>query len=82
MKCHLLDSLVSAECDDGVMCCSAIDDAGKHTRLLVWGLRRPPAPATYPAPCPGKCYTVVSASTNFGCITNTSPQTQLSTITV
>lgn len=58
-----LDSLVSAECDDGVMCCSAIDDAGKHTRLLVWGLRRPPAPATCPAPCPGERYTAASAST-------------------
>lgn len=58
-----LDSLVSAECDDGVMCCSAIDDAGKHTRLLVWGLRRQPAPATCPAPCPGERYTAASAST-------------------
>lgn len=51
---YLLDSLVSAECDDGVMGCSAIDDAGGHTRLLVWGLRRPPAPASCsPAPCQG-----------------------------
>lgn len=58
-----LDSLVSAECDDGVMCCSAIDDAGGHTQLLVWGLRRPPARATCPAPCQGERYTAASAST-------------------
>lgn len=58
-----LDSLVSAECDDGVMCCSAIDDAEGHTRLLVWGLRRPPARATCPAPCQGERYDAVSAST-------------------
>lgn len=40
---YLLDSLLSAECAAGGMCCSAIDDVGRHTRVLVWGLRRPPA---------------------------------------
>lgn len=54
---------MSAECDDGVMCCSAIDDAEGHTRLLLWGLRRPPARATCPAPCQGERYDAVSAST-------------------
>ncbi|KAF9794636.1 hypothetical protein SFRURICE_006853 [Spodoptera frugiperda] len=55
--------LYHRECDDGVMCCSAIDDAEGHTRLLVWGLRRPPARATCPAPCQGERYDAVSAST-------------------
>ena len=68
-----LDSLVSAECDDGVMCCSAIDDAEGHTRLLVWGLRRPPARATCPAPCQGERYDAVSASTALHWLTTTSP---------
>lgn len=58
-----LDSLDSAECADGELCCSAIDVAGEHTRLLVWGLRRPPARATCPAPCPAQRYTAASAST-------------------
>ncbi|VVC87997.1 unnamed protein product [Leptidea sinapis] len=33
---YLLDSLVSAECDDGVMCCSAIDEVGRHATACVW----------------------------------------------
>lgn len=72
-----LDSLVSAECDDGVMCCSAIDDAEGHTRLLVWGLRRPPARATCPAPCQGERYDAVSACTALHWPTTTLHQSTL-----
>lgn len=60
---YLVDSLESAECDeDGVMCCSAIDDAGEHTRLLVGAWAGCPR-ATCPAPCPSERYAAASAST-------------------